>query len=294
MSLAAVDAWEGAGVRLDLAGHRIFVRQAPARVSEDGPPLLALHGFPTSSFDYRHVLDRLSERRRVVTLDFLGFGLSDKPDQPYLLTEQADIVDALLDHLGLREIDLLTHDMGDTIGGELLARELDGTADHAVRRRVVSNGSVHIEMANLTDGQRFLLALDDARLPLEMAIPPVMLHEGLKAICGPDTPMGVEELEAQWDLVAREDGHLLAPRLIRYVEQRREHERRWTGAIERHPAPLTIVWGDRDPVAVHAMAERLHADAPGSRLVTMEGIGHFPMIEAPDRFADAVLEALRG
>ena len=57
----------------------------------------------------------------------------------------------------------------------------------------------------------------------------------------------------------REDGHLLLPRLIRYLEERRQNESRWTGAIETHPSPVTIVWGDLDPIAVWEMTERLSA-----------------------------------
>jgi pimeloyl-ACP methyl ester carboxylesterase len=53
-----------------------------------------------------------------------------------------------------------------------------------------------------------------------------------------------------------------------------------------------VVWGDLDPVAVHAMAERLVAARPGTPLVTLEGVGHYPMVEAPDRFARAVLDLL--
>ena len=59
--------------------------------------------------------------------DLLGFGLSDKPDQRYSLFEQADLVEAVAGDLGLDEVALLTHDMGDSVGGELLARSIDGT-----------------------------------------------------------------------------------------------------------------------------------------------------------------------
>src|SRR5438132_420427 len=79
------------------------------------------------SFDWRHVLDAFARDQRVVLVDLLGYGLSAKPDQAYSLFEQADIVEALARELGLDEVALVTHDMGDSVGGELLARSLDRT-----------------------------------------------------------------------------------------------------------------------------------------------------------------------
>ncbi len=67
-----------------------------------------LHGFPSSSYDFAAVLDDLRRTRRVVLLDFLGYGLSAKPDQAYTLAEQADIVVALISALGVDELALLT------------------------------------------------------------------------------------------------------------------------------------------------------------------------------------------
>lgn len=52
------------------------------------------------------------------------------------------------------------------------------------------------------------------------------------------------------------------------------------------------MWGDQDPVAVHAMAERFVHRRPGTVLTTLRGVGHYPMIEAPGPFADAVLAHL--
>ena len=90
----------------------------------------------------------------------------------------------------------------------------------------------------------------------------------------------------------RDDGHLLLPRIIRYVDERRQHERRWTGAIERHPAPLAIVWGADDPIARVAMAHRLAKARPDAELQLLDGVGHFPMVEDPERFGAALLAGL--
>ena len=93
-------------------------------------------------------------------------------------------------------------------------------------------------------------------------------------------------------LVVHDDGHRMLPRLIRYIEERRANERRFTGAIESDPAPLHIVWGLDDPIAVPSMVDTLVAARPAASAMRLEGVGHYPMVEAPQRFLDAVLPGL--
>jgi pimeloyl-ACP methyl ester carboxylesterase len=265
---------------------------APALETERDEPLLVLHGFPSSSYDFVAVLDDLRRTRRVVLLDFLGYGLSAKPDQPYTLAEQADIVVAFTNELGCDRLALLTHDMGDTVGGELLARQLEGAWPVEVTRRVLTNGSIYIDMAQLSPGQLLLLALPDERMPADGALDAASVQGGLAATFSASPSVPDEELVALWELIAREDGHRLLPRLIRYIEERRRDEARYTGAIERHPSPLHVVWGSDDPIAVQAMTDRLCAARPDAVVELLDGVGHYPMIESPARFAAAVRRGL--
>jgi pimeloyl-ACP methyl ester carboxylesterase len=94
------------------------------------------------------------------------------------------------------------------------------------------------------------------------------------------------------ELIVRGGGNRLLPRTIRYIEDRRRHEDRFTGAIERHPAPLTVVWGDLDPIAVYAMTDQLLERRPDAARTRLEGVGHYPMVEAPAAFAAAALAGL--
>jgi pimeloyl-ACP methyl ester carboxylesterase len=287
-----VAAWAARGDYRTALGHRVFVvdRGPTEPEGDDGVPVLVLHGFPTSSHDWHQVLDELGRRRRVVLLDLLGYGLSDKPDQRYSLFEQADVVEAVARDLELGEVALVTHDMGDSVGGEVLARSLDGTLSFEVTRRVLSNGSIYIDMAQLTDGQQLLLSLPDERLADGLGSD--ALADALRGTFAPGSDVPDEDVLVAAELIVRDGGDRLLPRLIRYVEERREHEGRWTGAIERHPPPLTIVWGDADPIAVWPMAERLHETRPDATLVRLSGIGHYPMLEAPAAFTAAIEHAL--
>jgi pimeloyl-ACP methyl ester carboxylesterase len=289
-----VDAWEAMGSRLDVDGVAIWWADLPALGQEDGDALLILHGFPSASFDWRLVVDALRAARRVVLLDFPGFGLSDKPDARYSIRWCADATEEVAAAAGLRSVALLTHDMGDTVGGELLARDLEGTLPFAVSQRVLTNGSIYLDLAQLTAGQQMLLALPDERFDLAAAggDPEQSYKAALAATMAPAHQPDDTELEAQWLLQSRQDGHQLLARTIRYIEDRRAEEARFTGAIETHPAPLGVVWGRLDPIAVAAMPEKLAEVRKGTSVIWLEDVAHYPMLEAPERFANAVLHHL--
>ena len=281
--------WRAAGSMLSTEHGEVFVLDRAAAEPGDAPPLLVVHGFPSSSLDFRHVLDALARHRRVVLFDQLGFGWSDKPDRRYGIRLHADTAERVLAHLGIDAIDLLTHDMGDTVGGELLARDLDGDLGVEIRRRVLTNGSIYLDLAHLTTGQQLLCDLPDAPIDL---IDADALAAGVAATFSPEHPASADEIEQVRIAAAHQHGERLLPRTIRYLEDRRAEERRFTGAIETHPSPLGVVWGTEDPVAVLAMTDELLRARPGTPLTLLDGVGHYPMVESPAAFADAVLAQL--
>lgn len=288
----SVEAWRAAGSFLTVGEHEVFVRDEPAASPDPSlPPLLVLHGFPTNSYDFASVLSALAERRRLVIPDFVGFGLSAKPDMRYGIHLSADTIQGVAAQLGLEHVDLLTHDMGDSVGGELLARDLEGHLPFAIGRRVISNGSIYLDLAHLTTGQQLLLSLPDEAIEISNE---ERYAESLAATCAPEHRPSDAELAAQWQLLAHNGGDRLLARTIRYLEDRMAEEARYTGAIESHASPLGIVWGELDPIAVHAMSDRLLERRPDATRATLDGVGHYPMVEAPDRFAAAVLASLDG
>ena len=298
MTIATSTGWEAIGTRRELCGHGVFTIDAPAIGPEAHAPLLVLHGFPTSSFDYAAVLDGLRAGRRVLLFDMLGYGLSDKPDQAYTIALQADVAAAFVGALGLDRVALLSHDMGDTVGGELLARRAEGSWLVEVTQRVVTNGSIYIRQAHLTNGQLLLLGLPDERLQPGNPINAATLTQSLRDTFSSATPLvpggwSEDPVPAAAAQIVRADGHRVLPRLIRYIEERRVNERRFTGAIESDPSPLHVVWGLDDPIAVPSMVDTLLAARPDATAVRLERVGHYPMVESPSRFLDALLPGLR-
>ncbi|HEU5149736.1 MAG TPA: alpha/beta hydrolase [Iamia sp.] len=282
--------WAARSTTMMVDGDPIAVWDVRPTEEERHEPLLVVHGFPTSAYDWAHLLPALARHRRVVLFDMLGFGLSAKPDRAYTMALQADVAQGVVAGLGIDRLALMTHDMGDTVGGELLARTQAGEWPVEVTRRVVTNGSIYIALAHLTDGQQALLAQPDARLP--QGVGPELMAASLVNTLAPghrDVAMA-----GHAELVCHAGGDALLARTIRYIEERRAHERRFTGAIETHPSPLHVVWGPEDPIAVAAMADRLVAARPDATLAWVDGAGHYPMIEDPAAFLGAVVPFLEG
>lgn len=284
----AADAWRARGRHRTLLGERVFVVDVAPAGDVRAAPLLVLHGFPTSSFDFHRVVDDLAAHRRVILFDYPGYGLSDKPDRAYTLVGHADTAAALVADLGINRLGLLTHDIGDTVGGELLARQLAGDWPVEVTDRVLTNGTLFMDLVHLSDGQRLLESLPDERLA-----PGVLTRDavvaGLMATFSSRTQVEESELDGAWELIAEGGGERLLARHARYIEQRRRGEDRFTPPVVAHPSPLTVVWGTDDPIAVPAMADRLAAARPDARVVRLDGVGHYPMVEAPARFVAAIL-----
>ena len=173
-----------------LCGERVFTVDAPSIGPERHEPLLDPARLP-------HLVVRLRRRARRPAgraarpppRHGSGYGLSAKPDQPYTMALQADMAAAFVADAGRRpRLALLTHDMGDTVGGELLARRAEGTWPVEVTRRVVTNGSIYIEQAHLTNGQQLLLGLPDAELPPEHPDRRRLAHPSLRETFSPATP----------------------------------------------------------------------------------------------------------
>jgi pimeloyl-ACP methyl ester carboxylesterase len=284
--------WDARGAYADGEHGEIFYLDIPAVDDAGLDPILIVHGYPSCSYDWAACLPTLSARRRVVLMDLPGFGLSAKPDLRYSIRLYADAVEVVACEAALTSVALITHDMGDTVGGELLARDLEGELGFAVSERVLTNGSIYIDMAQLTNGQQFLLAAPDALMDAGWGGDGSAFQGSLAAICSPDHQPAADDLAALWAFMSYKEGERLLARTIRYIEDRRAEEARFTGAIEKHPSPLGVVWGALDPVAVYPMTDKLLAARPDARRVTLEDVGHFPMLEDPQRTADAIVSLL--
>lgn len=275
-------AWRERGRLEKFRGHRIHVFHQPG----EGVPLVLLHGFPTSSFDY-HRLIRLFPEREILAFDFLGFGLSDKPrDHSYTLSWQADLVEHLVGATVGRSAWVCAHDLGASVGTELMAREMAGELEFSLAGMFLFNGSILLDRSHPTLGQRLLrgsLGPVAARLTTES-----FFRHQISSLFPDARPVSDGDLEDLWSLVTYNDGHRLGHKLISYMDERVVYADRWHGAVAGWPGDLVAGWGMLDPVAVPAVLEGLIELRPGLRVTRFEDAGHYPQLEIPRAMADAL------
>ncbi|HEY5708670.1 MAG TPA: alpha/beta hydrolase [Solirubrobacterales bacterium] len=275
--------WRKRGEAEEFRGHSIHV----FRQQGEGPLLVLLHGFPSSSYDWRLLLEELPERN-VLAFDFLGFGLSEKPpSHDYSLFWQADLTEELVRrHAGGRPAFLVAHDMGTSVANELMARDLEGKLEMDVAGILLFNGSMVLERASPILGQRILRSRFGplfARLSSER-----VFRQQFGSVFSEAHPLGVEEAADQWSLVCHNGGRTLAHRLISYMDQREEHAGRWHGAIREWPGDLSLAWGLLDRVATTEVLAAMRELRPTVPVTELPDLAHYPQIEDPPQIAAAL------
>ena len=256
----------------------------------DGPLLLLLHGFPSSSYDWRLLL-ALRPESAALAFDCLGFGLSDKPrDHTYTLAWQADAAEELVRRAGSPPVFLVAHDMGTSVATELMARDLLGELRMDVRGALLFNGSMLLHLAKPTIGQKLL------RSPLGPLVSRLTTERGFRAqfsrVFSAEHPLSAEEAADQWALIAHNGGGGIGHLLVNYMAERERFTERWHGAIRDWPGPLTLTWGLRDPVARVEVLDGLRELRPGVEVLELPDLAHYPQIEAPEQVAASLDAAL--
>ena len=283
-----VEAWRARGRTEDVGGRDIHVFTRDGRE----PVLLLLHGFPSSSYDWRLLLEEETDHA-VLAFDCLGFGLSEKPrNHYYMLAEQADIAEALVArHAPQKHIFLVGHDMGTSVATELMARDLEGALEMNAVGVLLFNGSMIQGAASPTLAQRLLrgaLGPLVARLSSER-----FFRAQFGNIFSSQHPLTDEEAADQWCLITHNGGHRLGHRLISYMDERERYAERWYEALRKWPKPLHLAWGMVDPVATPRVLDGVRALRPSAPLTPFEDLGHYVQIEDPGRLASVLREAAR-
>ena len=198
-----VQKWRAQGVGESFRGRRIHVFARDG----GGPALLLLHGFPSSSYDWRALLDEVGDRA-ALAFDFLGFGLSEKPrDHLYSLAWQADLTEELVRRrLAGRPVFLVAHDMGTSVATELLARDLEGRLEWSSPACCCSTAaSSSIAPAS----PRPAPAAQPARPARRPAEQRAILSRRFGRIFSAAHPLSDEEATDQWSLLCHDGGRSL-------------------------------------------------------------------------------------
>jgi pimeloyl-ACP methyl ester carboxylesterase len=281
-----VERWRAAGELVEFRGRRLYTQ---VRAGER-PMLLLLHGYPSSSYDWRGLL-AAHPRNAALMFDCLGFGLSDKPtDHLYTLAWQADAAEELVRRAGSPPVFLVAHDMGTSVATELLARAVRGELSIELEGALLFNGNILIELASLTIAQKIL------RSPAGRVFSLLSNERAFRAqfarLFSSAHPLSPEEGRDQWSLIAYNGGRTIMHRTIYYLHERARLRERWHGAFRDFTGSLSLAWGLRDPVATTAVLDGLRELRPGVPVHELPDLGHYPQIEDADALAGALAGAL--
>jgi 2-hydroxymuconate-semialdehyde hydrolase len=243
----------------------------------EGPAVLLLHGYPTSSYVWRELIPVLSIGMRVIAPDLLGFGDSERPQNGDLsLTAQAGYVRELADGLGIERFAAVGHGFG---GGVAQRLAFDGGVDAMVLVDSAAYDAWPSPASRELQERPAPAGPDEAEAAVRAWLSSAVAKRAF-------TEDEVEAYVRPW----RADPGGLHRALLALDGRGLEDA---SAALPALAAPTFVVWGEDDPYLPASLAERLGDDLPGSMVALLPGCGHLVMEDAPDTVVGLVSQFLR-
>ena len=234
----------------------------------EGEPVVLLHGWGASAESLGGIAKTLEDQFRVFAIDLPGFGWTPPPPAAWGTREYAAHVEAFMGSNGIHSPNLLGHSFGGRIALALAAQ-----SPHRVRRLVlVASAGIR---ANLRP--RYYLKVGAAKLAKRVFSFPIWGRPGERILSTVHQRVGSRDY--------RNAGQMRRT-LVRVVN---EDLRDVLSSVQ---APTLIIWGDRDLEVSRSSMEIIAGGIRGSQLEIVEGAGHFPFVDMPERFGKLVRDFL--
>jgi pimeloyl-ACP methyl ester carboxylesterase len=253
----------------------------------EGPPLVLLHGYAGSIWNWEQQIETLGRRYTLFIPDLIGQGLSDKPRVDYTPAFHADWLRGFLDAVGIRRASLIGHSMGAGLALILALTEPD-----RVDRLVLISGFPRDLLDHI--GQSRLRRLYQSRSGLLFGLGYHLLgRRAFRKLLGGlvwDATLVTAEVVERSARLRKEWGK--ARPLWSTLTHIEAWERDYAPRLNAVAAPTLIIWGSDDRFIPLAAGQALHRMIPGSRLSILAQAGHLPMWERPDNVNRKILEFL--
>ncbi len=243
-----------------------------------GPPVVLIHGFGGSMWQWEQQQHTLSQHFRVLTLDLPGAGLSDKPEIDYRPDQMLDFFVGFMDAVKIQQATLVGNSMGAGLAiGMALAHPtrvaklvlIDGLPQHVMEKLT----SPSVRRALETTAPSWLVSFGN------MLFGGLMIESVLKEIVHDPALLTPAVIE-------RSNRNRQRPGLIKPIMTVRENLPLWESGFATRVGEIThptlVIWGEEDRVFPIAVGEELHQTIKGSRFIRIPKAGHIPQWERPD------------
>jgi pimeloyl-ACP methyl ester carboxylesterase len=267
-------------------GHRLFFRESG---DPGAPAVVLLHGFPTSSHMFRHLIPRLADRYHVIAPDHLGFGLSDAPPVErfdYTFDALTQLTAGLLRELGIDRYAIYVQDYGAPIGWRLALRE-----PSSITAIVTQNGNGYD--AGFVEG--FWKVLWDYQTQVtpetEAAVRQFLTLEATRwqylTGVADETLVDPECWYHDYALISRPGNDAVQLKLLRDYATNPPLYPRLHEYFRATRVPLLAVWGRGDEIFGPTGAEAFADDLPDAEIHVLDG-GHFLLESALDEVVELI------
>jgi len=282
---AAETTAEGAEI-LELTSGDVQVVETPAESEKPGAPIVLIHGDAASLHWWDSMVGLLSKDHRVIALDLLGHGGSEKPSGGYSMEDQASLVGEALNELEVQGAVVVGHSMGGSVATALVSQ-----SSELVDRIVIVDTAPDTE--NFGPGLPFIARLGYTPVIGQLmtrATPDSAIENGFEDAFAPgyDIEAGFEDPDQVIDDF----------RAMTYSSFKQSHDATddYGGEIpldERltdAAVPLMVLFGAEDQIADTEESLAGYEDVPGVRTATVAEAGHSPHVEQPEETANLILE----
>lgn len=270
--------WKSKGNYFSFMGYKIFYIKEGI-----GPVLTIFHGYPYNSFDFEKVWSELIKKFTVIAPDMLGMGFSDKPEKhDYSFGEMADLYTALFSELKITETHILTHDLGNSVVQELLARNEETKNLFKIKSIAFLNGGLFTDVYK---PRLIQILLSKSPKPIGKILSRLMsknsVSKATSEVFGVNTKPSEELLHNFWDILNYNNGKSIAYLIGRLIFAKDKYQQRWITAMQQTRIPMCFINGPADPNSGIHMAVRYKQLIPNANIKLLdEKIGHWPQIEA--------------
>lgn len=262
---------------IEVQGMRVHIRDEGRR--DDAVPLILLHGTSASLHTWEAMVEELQPKRRVISLDLPGFGLTGPfPDGDYSTQHYMLFLSEILDRLQVERAVLV----GNSFGGQL-AWSLATDQPQRVEKLVLIDAAGYPrESTSVPIG--FKLASIPALAPLMAnVLPRSVIESSTRNVYGDPDKVTPELIDRYYELTLRAGNREALRKRLKEMASEDRHER-----IASVQVPTLIIWGGRDRLIPPAHARRFNEDIANSELVMFDDLGHVPQEEDPVRVSQAL------